>query len=64
MPLGSAEIVEEGRGWFHLSAGFEINGEPFELQPILAALVENRFLEVTEGLPALRRDWNRTKPPD
>ncbi|MBL9153628.1 MAG: DEAD/DEAH box helicase [Verrucomicrobiales bacterium] len=46
-----AEIVEEGRGWFHLSAGFEIDGEAFELQPILAALVANRFLEVTEGLP-------------
>ncbi len=48
----SAEIVEEGKGWFHLSAGFEIDGESFELQPILAALVKNRFLEVTEGLPA------------
>ncbi|MFK5923637.1 MAG: DEAD/DEAH box helicase [Verrucomicrobiota bacterium] len=45
-----AEIVDEGRGWFHLSAGFEVDGEKFELQPILAALVENRFLEVTEGL--------------
>ncbi len=48
----SAEIVEEGKGWFHLSAGFEIDGEPFALQPILAALVKNRFLEVTEGMPA------------
>lgn len=46
-----AEIVEEGKGWFHLSAGFEIDGEQFELQPILAALVENRFLEVTAGMP-------------
>ena len=46
-----AEIVEEGRGWFHLSAGFEIDGEKFELQPILAALVENSFLEVTESMP-------------
>ncbi len=48
----SAEIVEEGRGWFHLSAGFEIDGEEFELQPILAALVRNRFLEVTESMPS------------
>ena len=48
----SAEIVEEGKGWFHLSAGFEIEGETFELQPILAALVKNRFLEVTEGMPS------------
>ena len=48
----SAEIVEEGRGWFHLSAGFEIDGEAFELQPILAALVKNHFLEVTEGMPS------------
>lgn len=48
----SAEIVDEGKGWFHLSAGFEIEGESFELQPILAALVKNRFLEVTEGLPS------------
>ncbi len=47
-----AEIVEEGKGWFHLSAGFEIEGEVFELQPILAALVKNRFLEATEGMPA------------
>jgi SNF2 family DNA or RNA helicase len=47
-----AEIVEEGKGWFHLSAGFEIEGENFELQPILAALVKNRFLEVTEGMPS------------
>lgn len=46
-----AEIVEEGRGWFQLSAGFEIDGERFELQPILATLVANRFLETTEGLP-------------
>ncbi len=48
----NAEIVEEGKGWFHLSAGFEIDGEEFELQPILAALVKNRFLEVTEGMPS------------
>lgn len=47
-----AEIVEEGKGWFHLSAGFEIDGEPFELQPILSALVKNRFLDVTEGMPS------------
>lgn len=47
----SAEIVEEGKGWFHLSAGFEIDGETFELQPILAALVKNHFLEVTEEMP-------------
>ncbi len=47
-----AEIVEEGKGWFHLSAGFEIEGETFELQPILAALVKNRFLEATEGMPS------------
>ena len=46
-----AEIVEEGKGWFHLSAGFEINGEKFELQPILAALVRNRFLENTAKKP-------------
>ena len=45
-----ADIVEEGKGWFHLSAGFEIDGEKFELQPILATLVKNRFLEVTEGM--------------
>jgi len=47
-----AEIVEEGRGWFNLSAGFEIDGELFELQPILATLVENQFLEATEGMPS------------
>jgi superfamily II DNA or RNA helicase len=46
-----AEMVEEAKGWFNLSAGFEIDGEQFDLQPILAALLENNFLEVTEGLP-------------
>lgn len=46
-----AEIVEEGKGWFHLSAGFSIDGEEFELQPILAALVKNRFLESTAAMP-------------
>ena len=48
----SAEIVEEGRGWFNLSAGFDIEGERFDLQPILATLVENQFLEATEGMPS------------
>lgn len=47
-----AEIVEEGKGWFTLSAGFEIDGEHFELQPILAALLDNNFLELTEHLPS------------
>ncbi len=46
-----AEIVEEGRGWFSFSAGFKIDGESFELQPILAALVNNDFLKVTAGMP-------------
>jgi len=46
-----AEIVEEGRGWFNLTAGFEIDGEHFDLQPILATLVDYNFLEVTEGMP-------------
>ncbi len=46
-----AEIVDEGRGWFTLSAGFEIDGESFDLQPILATLVANRFLEVTADKP-------------
>lgn len=46
-----AEIVEEGKGWFNLSAGFEIDGEKFELQPILATLLENDFLTLTENLP-------------
>lgn len=46
-----AEMVEEAKGWFNLSAGFEIDGEQFDIQPILAALLENNFLEVTEGLP-------------
>ena len=47
----SAEIVEEGKGWFNLSAGFEIDGEKFELQPILATLLDNDFLNLTESLP-------------
>jgi superfamily II DNA or RNA helicase len=46
-----AEIVEEGKGWFNLSAGFEVDGEQMDLQPILASLVEYNFLELTENLP-------------
>ena len=47
-----AEIVEEGKGWFNLSAGFEIDGEKFELQPILATLLDNDFLSLTDHLPS------------
>lgn len=47
-----AEIVEEGKGWFNLSAGFEIDGEKFELQPILATLLDNDFQNLTETLPS------------
>lgn len=46
-----AEIVDEGKGWFHLTAGFQIDGEKFELQPILAALLTNNFMEATEAMP-------------
>ena len=46
-----AEMVEEGKGWFSLSAGFEIDGEQFEIQPILATLLEYDFMELTEGMP-------------
>jgi len=47
-----AEIVEEGRGWFSLSAGFEIDGEEFEIQPILATLLACDFMELTSDMPA------------
>ncbi len=47
-----AEFVEESKGWFSLSAGFEVAGEPMDLQPILATLVEYNFLELTQGLPS------------
>ncbi|MCP5534821.1 MAG: DEAD/DEAH box helicase [Akkermansiaceae bacterium] len=46
-----AEFVDEGKGWFSLSAGFEINGERMDLQPILATLVEYNFLELTKDMP-------------
>ena len=46
-----AEFIDEGRGWFSLSAGFEVGGEAMDLQPILATLVEYNFLELTEGMP-------------
>lgn len=46
-----AEMIDEGKGWFSLSAGFEIDGEKMDLQPILATLVEYDFLALTEGLP-------------
>lgn len=46
-----AEFIDEGKGWFSLSAGFDIDGEKMDLQPILAALVEYNFLELTEGMP-------------
>jgi hypothetical protein len=46
-----AEIVEEGKGWFNLSAGFEVDGEKIELAPILATLVDYNFLDLTAGMP-------------
>lgn len=46
-----AEFVDEGKGWFSLSAGFEIDGERMDLQPILATLVEYDFLKLTENMP-------------
>lgn len=46
-----AEFIDEGRGWFSLSAGFEVGGQAMDLQPILATLVEYNFLELTEGMP-------------
>ena len=47
-----AEMVEEAQGWFNLSAGFSIDGEEFEIQPILATLLKHNFLEATEGMQA------------
>ena len=46
-----AEFIDEGKGWFSLSAGFEIDGEQTDLQPILATLVEYNFLELTKEMP-------------
>ena len=46
-----AEFIDEGRGWFSLSAGFEVDGQTMDLQPILATLVEYNFLELTESMP-------------
>lgn len=46
-----AEMVEEARGWFNLSAGFEVDGQNFELQPLIAALLEGKFMEQTQNLP-------------
>ena len=46
-----AEFIDEGKGWFSLTAGFDIDGEQMDLQPILATLVEYNFLELTEGMP-------------
>ncbi|MFK7910067.1 MAG: DEAD/DEAH box helicase, partial [Akkermansiaceae bacterium] len=45
------EIIDEGRGWFSLSAGFEVDGERMDLQPILATLVDYNFLELTQDMP-------------
>ncbi|WP_018970064.1 DEAD/DEAH box helicase [Rubritalea marina] len=49
-----AEMVEEAQGWFNLSAGFSIDGEDFEIQPILATLLKHQFLEATEGMQPLQ----------
>ena len=46
------EFVDEGKGWFSLSAGFAVDGQKMDLQPILATLVEYNFLEVTANLPS------------
>jgi SNF2 family DNA or RNA helicase len=45
------EIVDEGKGWFSLSAGFEVDGQYLDLQPILATLVDYNFLKVTNDMP-------------
>ena len=47
-----AEFIDEGRGWFSLSAGFEVDGERMDLQPILATLVDYNFLELTQDMPS------------
>jgi superfamily II DNA or RNA helicase len=46
-------ISEEAghQGWFHLSVGFDVAGEHYDLMPILANLLEDRFLEETLDRP-------------
>ena len=44
------EIDGDG-GWFSLSVGFQVNGKPYDLLPILAKLIEEDFLEETLDRP-------------
>ena len=48
-------LAETGDGWFALSAGFIVEGKRWELQPILASLLEMGALE--PGSEVLDEDW-------
>ena len=39
------------RGWFSLSVGFQVDGKPYDLLPILANLLEDNYLEETLDRP-------------
>lgn len=47
------QLIEEPgpRGWFALSVGFAVAGKHYDLLPILASLLQDRFLEETLDRP-------------
>ena len=43
--------IDGDGGWFSLSVGFQVNGKPYDLLPILAKLIEEDYLEETLDRP-------------
>ncbi len=43
--------IDDDGGWFSLSVGFQVNGKPYDLLPILAKLIEEDYLEETLDRP-------------
>jgi superfamily II DNA or RNA helicase len=50
-----AQLVEAPSGWFHLSVGFEVEGENLDLLPILIDLLEDDTIAQLNELPETAR---------
>ncbi len=47
----SLTAIDGDGGWFSLSVGFQVNGKPYDLLPILAKLIEEDYLAETLDRP-------------
>ena len=45
-------LEDDGSGWFHLSVGFDVDGDQLNLLPILAQLLDRGATDVTLEFPA------------